>query len=91
MPERHPLRVTPVVRAVMTTILEASPQAWGYLICERTGYRPGSVYPALERMEKAGWIVAHWEAPAPAPAGRPRRRLYDAAYVAWWYRDRLAS
>ena len=53
MPERHPLRVTPVVRAVMTTILEASPKAWGFLICERTGYGPGKVYPALERTVSA--------------------------------------
>jgi hypothetical protein len=74
----------------MTVILETSPDdpAWGLVICQRTGYETGSVYPALDRLMKAGWITDRWE--DPAPAGRPKRRFYEPAYSAWWYRDRMA-
>ena len=37
----------------------------------------GTLYKALGRMEKAGLLASHWEAPAIAAAAeRPRRRLY---------------
>ena len=49
--------------------------AWGLTICGWTGYSTGTVYPALDRMLKAGWISDRWE--EPAPADRPRRRYYD--------------
>ncbi len=38
----------------------------------------GTLYKALSRMEKAGWLVSEWEDPeAAADEGRPRRRLYE--------------
>lgn len=48
--------------------------AWGLRICELTGRGSGTVYPALGRLVKAGWVADHWE--SPAPADRPRRRFY---------------
>jgi len=38
----------------------------------------GTLYKALGRMEKAGWLTSEWEDPDRAAAeGRPRRRLYS--------------
>lgn len=88
MPIR-PIRVTPVIRAVMTAILQAPPSdpAWGLPICEQTGYGPGTVYPVLRRLAEAGWITGRWE--DPPPADRPKRRYYEPAYAASWYEQRL--
>jgi PadR family transcriptional regulator, regulatory protein PadR len=37
----------------------------------------GTLYKALDRMERAGLLESHWEDPTlAAEAGRPRRRLY---------------
>ena len=49
--------------------------AWGLTICGWTGYSTGTVYPALDRMLKAGWISDRWE--EPQPMDRPRRRFYS--------------
>jgi hypothetical protein len=38
----------------------------------------GTLYRALSRMEKAGWLTSEWEDPSACEAeGRPRRRLYE--------------
>jgi PadR family transcriptional regulator PadR len=38
----------------------------------------GTLYKALARMEKAGWLTSDWEdADVAAAEGRPRRRLYS--------------
>ena len=58
-------------------VLTNSPQddpAWGLRLCEVTGYGTGTIYPALDRLLKAGWISDHWE--DPPPADRPPRRFY---------------
>lgn len=48
--------------------------AWGLMLCEATDHGPSSIYPALDRMLKAGWIEDEWE--EPQPEDRPRRRFY---------------
>jgi PadR family transcriptional regulator PadR len=48
---------------------------WGYRICEVTGLGSGTVYPILERLEEAGWILGNWE--PEQPEARPRRRFYS--------------
>ena len=53
--------------------------AWGLRICEATGHGPGTVYPALDRLMKAGWIEDRWE--NPEPTDRPRRRFYSVTSV----------
>jgi hypothetical protein len=70
------IRVTLVIVDVLDVIMSAplDDPAWGLRICEATGHGPGTVYPALDRLMKAGWIEDHWE--EPAPADRPRRRFY---------------
>jgi DNA-binding PadR family transcriptional regulator len=75
------IRVTLVILDVLDVIMSApeNDPAWGLRICEATGHGPGTVYPALDRLMKAGWIEDRWE--EPAPADRPRRRLYTIASV----------
>jgi DNA-binding PadR family transcriptional regulator len=70
------IRVTLVILDVLDVIMSAPSDdpAWGLRICEATGHGPGTVYPALDRLMKAGWIEDHWE--DPVPADRPRRRFY---------------
>jgi DNA-binding transcriptional regulator PaaX len=88
-------RVTLVILDVLDVIMGASPDdpTWGLRICETTGHGSGTVYPALDRLMKAGWIEDHWE--DQAPADRPRRRFYKitaagrAGYAA--EQDRRAS
>jgi len=75
------IRVTLVIMDVLDVIMSA-PQddlAWGLRICEMTGRGPGTTYPALDRLMKAGWIEDHWE--DPVPSDRPRRRFYTVTSV----------
>jgi PadR family transcriptional regulator PadR len=72
------MRITMVVMDVFEAIEGAPPHApaWGLRLCQDTGYGTGTIYPALGRLLKAGWIRDEWE--TPAPADRPRRRFYRA-------------
>jgi DNA-binding transcriptional regulator PaaX len=75
------IRVTLVIMDVLDVVMSA-PQddpAWGLRICEATGHGPGTVYPALDRLMKAGWIEDRWE--DSEPADRPRRRFYTITSV----------
>ena len=82
------IKVTPVIRAVMQAVLDAPPgqPAYGLTICEATGYQTGSVYPALNRLRKAGWVTDWWAPPDP---DRPPRRFYAPVYDPSWYAPRL--
>jgi DNA-binding MarR family transcriptional regulator len=71
------VRLTAVIMDVLD-VITSSPSddpAWGLWLCEATGYGTGTIYPALDRLLKAGWITDHWE--DPAPEDRPRRRFYE--------------
>ena len=63
---------------VLTGALQDDP-AWGLRLCEQTGHGPGTVYPALDRLLKAGWIEDYWE--DSSPPDRPRRRYYTITSV----------
>jgi PadR family transcriptional regulator len=70
------IRLTAVIMDVLD-VLTNSPlddPPWGLRLCEQTAYGTGTVYPALDRLLKAGWIEDRWE--DPPPADRPRRRYY---------------
>ena len=70
------IRLTAVIMDVLD-VLTNSPSgdpAWGLVLCEQTGYGTGTIYPALDRLLKVGWIEDTWE--EPTPADRPRRRYY---------------
>jgi PadR family transcriptional regulator PadR len=49
---------------------------WGAKIAAAAGLKSGSMYPALMRMERFGWLESRWEEIDPREEGRPRRRLY---------------
>jgi PadR family transcriptional regulator, regulatory protein PadR len=71
------IRLTAVIMDVLD-VLASSPSddpAWGLRLCEVTGYGTGTIYPALDRLMKAGWITDHWE--DPPPGDRPPRRFYE--------------
>jgi len=72
------IRLTGPTCAVLDVLLDAKPDddIWGLRICQLTGLGPGTVYPILERLERAGWVVGTMEEDA-KPPGRPRRRLYQ--------------
>lgn len=51
---------------------------YGLEIVESTGLASGTVYVALGRLQKRGYLKATWEEQEVAEAqGRPRRRYYD--------------
>ncbi len=71
------IRLTAVIMDILDVLTSSPPDnpAWGLRLCEQTGYGAGTVYPALDRLMKAGWITDHWE--DPPPEDRPRRRFYE--------------
>lgn len=75
------LRLNRADRAVLGVIL-TSP-AWGLEICEKTGLGTGAVYPALDRLMKAGLVIDKWE--DPPPGSTLGFRYYHPAYEPWWY------
>jgi len=70
------IRVSVVVLDILEAIENTSPgdPPCGLRLCEQTGYDTGTVYPALDKLLKAGWITDRWE--EPQPMDRPRRRFY---------------
>jgi PadR family transcriptional regulator PadR len=66
--------------AIVLAALEAGP-AHGYAVIEAIKKRSastfdlpeGTIYPALHRLEQAGWLASTWTTP---PGGR-RRRVYS--------------
>jgi PadR family transcriptional regulator, regulatory protein PadR len=61
------------------TILNAvsSGYSFGFDIVDITGMPGGTVYPALRRLEDAGYLTSHWENERAAQAElRPRRKYY---------------
>jgi len=55
-----------------------SGQRYGFQIMAATELPSGTVYPALRRLEKAGFIRAQWERAAVARAEqRPARKYYQ--------------
>ena len=62
------------------TILNAvsAGYSYGFDIVDVTGMPGGTVYPALRRLEDAGYLTATWEKEQIAQAElRPRRRYYE--------------
>ena len=88
----EPIRVSMVVLDILAAI-DAAPLGdppWGLRLCEQTGYKSGTAYPALAKLLRAGWIADQWE--EPQPPDRPRRRYFtltDGGRNA--YREALAA
>ena len=52
-------------------------ERYGFGVIDRTGLPSGTVYPALSRLERDGYVTSAWESDVDAhAAGRPARRYY---------------
>lgn len=75
MPEPKMSRSTLVVLACF---IEAQDRPiYGNEIIKNTGLKSGTIYPILDRLERAGWLAAEWEDIDQSVEKRPRRRLYQ--------------
>ena len=55
----------------------ADGRQFGFDVMNATGLTSGTVYPALDRLESAGYLRSKWESDAVAHAeGRPARRYF---------------
>ncbi len=70
------IRLTAVVSDILDVLANAplDDPPWGLRLCEQTTYGTGTIYPALDRLLKVGWIEDRWE--DPPPPDRPARRYY---------------
>jgi PadR family transcriptional regulator PadR len=70
------MRMTLATTLVMQAI--GAGHRHGFDIVEITGYPTGTVYPALRRLERDGYVRSRWEAErAASREGRPARRYYE--------------
>lgn len=61
--------------AILHAVASGSP--FGFDIMNATGLTSGTVYPALDRLEHAGYLRSKWEDASAAHAeGRPARRYF---------------
>lgn len=75
-------QMTTQTLAVLSTMLSDADADWyGLELSKRSGLKPGTIYPILDRLLKAAWLERRWEDIDPATEGRPRRRLYRLTYV----------
>lgn len=79
LPDMHEddIRVTPAIGRVLKAFLDdPAAQRYGFELMQMTGTTSGSLYPALAKLERAGWIVGEREPIDPREEGRPARRYY---------------
>lgn len=70
-------RLTIQTLAMLSTMVSDPDAEWyGLELSKLSGLKPGTVYPSLGRLLKAGWVERRWEDIDPAVKGRPKRRLY---------------
>lgn len=66
-------RVTPATTLVLEALLSAE-RVWGLQIVKDAAKKPGTIYPILDRLESAGWIMGEWDTDEVRKG--PRRRYY---------------
>jgi PadR family transcriptional regulator PadR len=65
------------ITAVSVLHAIANGYEYGFDVIDQTGLPSGTVYPALSRLERDGYLRSAWEDEAGAHAeGRPARRYY---------------
>jgi DNA-binding PadR family transcriptional regulator len=74
--------MTAQVLTLLSVILgDASAEWYGLELAQAADLKSGTLYPALARLERAGWLSSRWEDIDPSVEGRPRRRMYRLAGV----------
>ena len=67
----------PSITAVSVLQAIADGYQYGFDVIDQTGLPSGTVYPALSRLERDGYVKSAWENEAEAHSdGRPARRYY---------------
>jgi PadR family transcriptional regulator PadR len=90
-------RLTTQTLAVLSAMVRDVDAEWyGLDLSKRSGLKPGTIYPILDRLLKAGWLDRRWEDIDPAYEGRPKRRLYrlngvGAPAARWALDEHLAA
>ena len=75
MPPRTPRLTLPTA---MVLLAVSRNYRYGFDISDATGLPSGTVYPALRRMEDAGFVLSRWENAAVAQKEqRPPRKYYE--------------
>jgi PadR family transcriptional regulator PadR len=70
-------RITPSMAALLKVFLEnPADSRYGLELVEKLGIKGGTIYPALARLERCGWLESKREMGDPSKLGRPRRKLY---------------
>ena len=70
------MRPTFVTALVLRAIADG--RQYGFDIVDATGYPTGTVYPALRRLEREGYVTSSWESERTAHRdARPPRRYYE--------------
>jgi PadR family transcriptional regulator PadR len=70
-------RITEQTERILDAVMSNPTAEWsGADIARKTGIASGTLYPALLRMERIGWLSWRWEEIDPSEEGRPRKRLY---------------
>jgi DNA-binding PadR family transcriptional regulator len=73
----HDVRMTLQTLAILRVMLEDPEAEWyGLQISRAAGLKSGTIYPALARLQGAGWVERHAERIDPSVEGRPPRALY---------------
>lgn len=71
------IRMTPTIGRLLKAFLDdPAAERYGFELMQMTGTTSGSLYPALAKLEQAGWIVGARESIDPREEGRPARRYY---------------
>jgi len=82
-------KLSPQARIVLDALATERDWLHGYELSRRTGVRPGTLYPLLERLADRGLLEAKWE--ENLAAGRPRRHAYRITADGDHLRARLAE
>jgi PadR family transcriptional regulator, regulatory protein PadR len=70
-------RITKQTEQILQALMSDPTAGWsGAEIGPMTGIKSGTLYPALLRMERFGWLSWQWEDVDPSEEKRPRKRLY---------------
>jgi DNA-binding PadR family transcriptional regulator len=65
------------VQLTLRALLDAhEAELYGLELVEATGLPPGTIYPIMARLGRAGWVSSRWEESDGEVKGRPRRRCY---------------
>jgi PadR family transcriptional regulator PadR len=63
--------------AILNALVDDPYREWyGLELARAAKLKSGTIYPALARLEQAGWLKSSWEAGDPSQLGRPLRRMY---------------